>query len=405
MKFSEFKNTTTNILNKYFSHIYKYKNNIRIDGVSPSPRLCFPNGIFFIETDTHFYFEICRNIETFTELIKYHDQHFSKIENYLSHKKNSNSKTPLWRIDNNKGVCLSQLYFLTGVVNDNEENIKKRFPYLYDEGITKIVGGYDCIPFSFTEKTSNIIFDKLTILNSSEKFTRLKCIKYGFVLAKIEKINKFSKYLKKTLKETFKPGNSLIGIGIFTKNEIAASVNSFVLSESRAEPEIDKFITKHPDLLTKGLGYVGMVSQTQYPKGLEWQEWDKTLYPEKPVNIKPDIFLLDSENKLHILDFKLPQLDKKLVVGEERNRAFTSYINQGIGQISKYAEYFKYEKNQKYAKKILGFEIHVNPEKILIVGNYENYVEHEIKQALLAGQNVMIVNYDLLITNYFYNLK
>src|SRR4030067_1226400 len=103
------------------------------------------------------------------------------------------------------------------------------------------------------------------------------------------------------------------------------------------ETELQTYFEENPDFLYFGTKYRRII-----PHPILIRKGKPKLVPD---------FLLERVNDGYcdILDLKLPE--KKVVVGLEDRRRFSSNIEEALAQVSEYREYFNESKNREYIEK------------------------------------------------------
>lgn len=196
--------------------------------------------------------------------------------------------------------------------------------------------------------------------------------------------------------------DGLLGVQLFsnTMHEAwakGAYLMNLVLSDKIHETTIGDYLNDNPDILLKSLGYSDIV----YEPLLEWIE--KTEDNEDQY-INPDALLKRDDGYYDICDFKKGLLNKKKLTRDKRNRRrFLEDVDEGLAQLENYAEYFTYKKNKEHSIDKYGAEVN-NPKRLLIIGNLENTIRIEVEQALRGRPDVMVIDYDTLISSYYASL-
>jgi hypothetical protein len=135
--------------------------------------------------------------------------------------------------------------------------------------------------------------------------------------------------------------------------------------EETHEPDLQKFFEENPNFLYLGTRYKRIIP-----------------HPILKRKGKPDLipdFLLERVNDGYcdILDIKLPE--KKLVVGLEDRKRFSSNVDEAIAQVSEYREYFEETDNRRTIENDHGVKI-LKPNVLVLIGDSSNVdIEHLIK--------------------------
>jgi hypothetical protein len=156
-----------------------------------------------------------------------------------------------------------------------------------------------------------------------------------------------------------------------------------LINKNSGETTIDKFITKHPALLT--------LLMTDYSTG-HHHAW---VIPKKVIKTKifpkdkgqiPD-FLMAGKNSDGITWFvvELKGADSKIFSETKGRRYFSSQMNQGINQLMDYLNIC--DEDQSHLRdrhKLEGFK---NPKGILVIGREKEFEDDEAKQKLKKSWN------------------
>ena len=167
-------------------------------------------------------------------------------------------------------------------------------------------------------------------------------------------------------------------------------VNRFIetyADKDNPEPVITDFLSKPENefILTMGLGYKSIQAQ----KKCEWQSEEKT-------PIKPDFFGIKANGFADIIEFKLPHLNGKSVVGDENRERFSAEISSYISQTRVYADYFDDPNNRKWVHEHYGFEA-LKPKRIIVVGRRFDFDSTQWVEIRSDYRDLEIVTYDDLV--------
>lgn len=121
----------------------------------------------------------------------------------------------------------------------------------------------------------------------------------------------------------------------------------------------------------------------------EWQS-------EKKEDIIPDFFIERVNGFSDIVEFKLPILKNKLVVGKTNRESFSSELNSYISQTRKYQEYFEDPNNRIWFENKYQLKVR-KPKRFLIVGRRGDFNNDEWKEIISDYQDVEIYTYDDII--------
>lgn len=170
--------------------------------------------------------------------------------------------------------------------------------------------------------------------------------------------------------------------------KLHAALNEFirlVSGDGVDEPTITSFLTLHPELLQLALGANQLNSQTE----LVWQ------YDSGKPNLKPDFMPETMDGFVDIVEFKLPRLKSKPMVGTA-TRAHPSFeVDSAIAQIDEYNDWCNQEVNRRWLEKERGLKI-LAPKTILVMGHSDDF-SAEDRQRLRERRNAMIFTYDEFI--------
>lgn len=148
------------------------------------------------------------------------------------------------------------------------------------------------------------------------------------------------------------------------------------------EPDLQKFFEENPDFLYLGTRYRRIISHPIMSR-------------KGKSDLIPD-FLLERVNDGYcdILDIKLP--DKKIVVGSEDRRRFSSNVDDAIAQVSEYREYLNESHNRqeienKYNTKIL------KPNVLVLIGDSSNIEIEELIRIKDRRRDGEVISYTDII--------
>lgn len=162
--------------------------------------------------------------------------------------------------------------------------------------------------------------------------------------------------------------------------------------ETTIEPDITTFIENNPELLQLAFGF----KQLNPQKLLKWQ--DRTGVPD----LKPDFLPEDMSGFCNILDFKLPTLKSKPIVGTVNREQPSFEIDSCVAQLEKYDEYCSQHIHQEWLEK--EYKIKINaPRKYIIIGHSKDF-SPEDRQKLRKSRDVTFLTYDEFIEMARYQL-
>ena len=167
-------------------------------------------------------------------------------------------------------------------------------------------------------------------------------------------------------------------------------VNRFIElfgNSNYSEPEITSFLAHEENKFILTMGFMGT---SIYEEVLcEWQS-------EKKDNIKPDFFVLRANGYADIIEFKLPNIKSKSIVGKNNREHFNSELNTYIAQTRVYATYFDDPNNRKWFKSRYGFKVY-KPKRYLVIGRRNDFESDEWIEIKADYNNIEIITYDDLV--------
>ena len=151
------------------------------------------------------------------------------------------------------------------------------------------------------------------------------------------------------------------------------------------EVEITNFLTKHPEILQYAFGINKLNPQVL----LEWQ------YDSKENNLKPDFMPQRMDGYCDIMEFKMPHLSTKFMVGTNERKHPSYLIDSAVAQVNKYSEWCSQKVNTMWLEDTHKIKV-CNPIKYLIIG-HSNELEAEERRKLREERNIVIYTYDEFI--------
>jgi hypothetical protein len=121
----------------------------------------------------------------------------------------------------------------------------------------------------------------------------------------------------------------------------------------------------------------------------EWQS-------ESRPPIRPDFFVVQPDGYGDIVEFKLPELKRKVVVGQTNRETFSAEINSYISQTRVYKSYFDDPNNRRWFESKYGFKVY-NPRRTLVIGRRTDFSTDEWREILSEYGDLGIMTYDDLI--------
>lgn len=173
--------------------------------------------------------------------------------------------------------------------------------------------------------------------------------------------------------------------------EKLVQVNRFIelfSSEKTSETDITRFLEAPENQFILKMAFFGkdIHAEIQCP----WQS-----EPERQ-SIRPDFFITDPNGLADIIEFKLPNLKGRAVVGRVNRETFSAEIQSYIAQTSVYEEYFEDPSNRKYVKEKHGIDVRY-PNRILVLGRRWMFDVYEWKRIQHQYRNITIRTYDDLV--------
>lgn len=138
---------------------------------------------------------------------------------------------------------------------------------------------------------------------------------------------------------------------------------------STDEPDITKFIEKNPELLQLAFGFNKLNPQID----LIWQDRDNR------NDLKPDFLPQDMSGYCDILDFKLPNIKSKPIVGIENRKHPSFEIDTCVSQLDAYEEFCSQHLNQVWLEKTHNIKID-NPQRFIVMGHSKDFTPKQRQQ-------------------------
>lgn len=241
------------------------------------------------------------------------------------------------------------------------------------------------------------------LVHTDGKNTRAKYISELYICRKGTSVDALRTYFnyRTTLATT---ANTIAGVNFYEKKEdgrrlVGSHLQSMVLTPHLHETSIGQFFDSHPEILAGALGSVDYIYENSF-------EWKENIQGNDDQFIRPDMLIRRADGYYDIVDFKTALLEKSsLTKAEMKRRRFIDGVNEGLAQLANYENYFQIAKNADYAMEKFKVQIK-DPNLFLIVGNYDNASDTEIKEALRPfKQNTTVLDYDSIIQLYIANKK
>ena len=161
----------------------------------------------------------------------------------------------------------------------------------------------------------------------------------------------------------------------------------FLARKDVSEPDITTFLSRDE---YKFLLSMRFAANDIFPQLLcEWQT-------EKRDNLQPDFFVLNANGYADIVEFKLPDLKGKTVVGRTNRETFSAEINSYISQTRTYSTYFDDPNNRSWFEDKYGFKVH-KPRRYLVAGRRSDFSSAEWRELISDYRDVEILSYDDLL--------
>jgi hypothetical protein len=154
---------------------------------------------------------------------------------------------------------------------------------------------------------------------------------------------------------------------------------------SRHETHITKFIEENPEILQLGIG----VRELNPQRFLEWQ------YPCNKPNLKPDFMPARLNGYVDLLDFKLPKLKSKPIVGSSTRSHPSFEVDSALAQLDEYEEWCSQEIHQNWLFETQKIKVK-SPDKYLIIGHSRDFTAEE-RERLRKTRDAIIWTYDEFI--------
>lgn len=167
-------------------------------------------------------------------------------------------------------------------------------------------------------------------------------------------------------------------------------INNFVElwgNSETTEPTITQFLAedRHQFILTMRFGAQGIEAEAL----CKWQS-------ENRKDIKPDFFVVNTNGYADIVEFKLPDTGKPLVVGRENRETFGAWLQSYISQTRVYSEYFDDPNNRIWFEEKYGFKVH-KPRRYLVVGRRADFKPEQWRSIAADYRDIELLNFDDLV--------
>ena len=154
------------------------------------------------------------------------------------------------------------------------------------------------------------------------------------------------------------------------------------------ETDITSFLAEKENSFILLMTFAGVTLKNQL--SCIWQDG------EERKDLKPDFFVVKANGTVDIVEFKLPSLKSKAIVGTENREAFSAELSSYISQVSVYAEYFDDSANRKWFEKKYGFTVY-KPRKYLVIGRRADFSSDEWQRIKARYSDFEIYTYDDIV--------
>lgn len=383
MKFEAFFQQAISQWNQYFIKIYGYQKQGLLN--TSGGNILYPTMVLGTNCgNKYFVVELIGADESFRNL-RHKTHKEASIYRYMSQFDDFKSLQPAFIISGSnftfKNLCISHQIDLNSLIS--------RFPILeiYKTRIQDSASQGSVIDFSKDFKFT--VLENCLLVNNFKSLVRCKNILCAFIVGRSISQSEF-----RNLFDNYVDGNVVKGIHNVTFRDrnkiIAGQLQSMYFFPGLRETTIGEFLSQHPDIVKKAF----KTSHFHYEPYLEWIQHDGTVDDHA---INPDLMIKRSDGFYDIYDLKTALLNKNSITKDQRKRRrFIDYVEEGVAQLVNYEEYFKYPENSKFAKQKYDIDVK-NPRLTLVVGNYDNCNDQEIKQACRRyPPHINIINYDTL---------
>lgn len=349
-------------------------------GMICEEEILFPNILLLTQTKQFFITELIGAKKTFSGLIiKGHKE--PSIERYFN-QFSSNMPNFFFKPAQDNGfykICLSGSAEL--------ENLKTRFPAI------SLLKTFLCpndpelsySPFKFDGNSNFFHIGNSLLVNKYDGFLRAKYILHANAVQKNSSALEYSRWLEKVVQHEIRGIHSVDSAK--AEDFVVASqfMNTYLMKGLR-ETTIGEFLKLHPEIIERGLKTQKFVYEPYLP-------WIEKTPENNDKAINPDLMIERSDGYFDIYELKTALLDKNLTRGERKRRTFVYSVQDGIGQLGNYAEYFTFPKNCEYAFNKYGIKVD-KPNLNLVVGHFDNANIKEIEEASRTLKDINIMDYD-----------
>lgn len=176
---------------------------------------------------------------------------------------------------------------------------------------------------------------------------------------------------------------------IFPKYEMRLhkALNDFIefIETDHSEPEITAYLESNPEILQLSFGAHRLNPQTE----LIWQS------ESGRQNLKPDFMPQRMDGFADILEFKLPRLKARPIVGGENREQPSHEVDAAIAQIHTYQEWCEQKVNCSWLEAEKGIKLG-HPRGILVIGHSSEFSAAD-RQKISKTRNITVYTYDEFI--------
>lgn len=113
-------------------------------------------------------------------------------------------------------------------------------------------------------------------------------------------------------------------------------------------------------------------------------------------SIRPDFIIKKTNNLCNIVEFKLPRLKGKVVIGNNNRRRFSSFFSEYLAQAKAYVRYFSDADHRADFFKLYGLHIE-KPKVTIVVGRRYDINTQEIRELMADYVDIELISYDDLV--------
>jgi hypothetical protein len=117
---------------------------------------------------------------------------------------------------------------------------------------------------------------------------------------------------------------------------------------------------------------------------------------ETKPRIRPDFFLLQPNGFADIVEFKLPRLSGKAIVGSDNRETFAAFLSSYVAQTRVYSSYFDDPNNRTWFEQTYGFKVR-KPKRWLVVGRRSDFDSDVWRDIVHDYRDLEIITYDDLV--------